>query len=320
MLAAEPTRGDGRQNASLSPLRVRRLRRSLQSGMHVLHPPPEPRPVVGLVEVGQLVDDDVVDQLGRLRDQLPVEAHRQGAVVAHAPSPFAQVADDDGGGSGADQRHVARDGVVDVLARPRLVPGDDLGARVAVERAVDLQHVAADGHGLRRPVGELQPVLPAEVGEQLAGDDLPGLGRRPERLELGELAAHPGQLLAHDGLEPARGGARRRGEDELAVALDGDADGPPPGAPAHGEAQVVHREGLDRGAAQTHDRHPSARVTGARPPARRDGGRPPPQLRSGGVRSKGGPETGPPLLRLRLFRAARPYGRCSPASCRSGLR
>ena len=181
-------------------------------------------------------------------------------------------------------------------------------------RAVDLEGVAAQGDGLRRPVGEREPYSRPRYGKQLAGDDLPGLGRRPERLELGELAAHPGQLLAHDGLEPARGGARGRGDDELAVALDGDADRAPPRAPAHGEAQVVDGEGLDGGAAQAHAGI-LAHGAGAR---RARAGTP---ARSGSVRGEGGPGTGPPSPRLSAVpRGVRPYGRCSPASCRSGLR
>ena len=242
-------------------------------------------------------------------------------MVADAPAALAQVADDHGGRSGADERHVARDGVVDVLARSRLVPGDDGGARVAVERPVDLQDVPADGHGLWRPIGELQAVLPPQEGEQLAGDDLPGLGRRPESLELGELAAHPGQLLAHDGLESALGGARRRGDDQLAVALDGDADGPPPRAPAHGEGKVVHRPRSSMGGRRRLTRGILAHRGPRGGPARRSG-------RPGGYlgfdpapyAARAAPKRDRPCCGFGCFRAARPYGRCSPASCRSGLR
>ena len=83
----------------------------------------------------------------------------------------------------------------------------------------------------------------SEVGEAFARDVLLFAGGRPQGLFLGELGVDPKALLADKGLHRVEGALLRRGEEELAAAINGDLDAATPGAPAQLEVKIVDGEG-----------------------------------------------------------------------------
>src|SRR5665647_3238100 len=156
---------------------------------------------------------DVVDDLGRLEHQLPVEGDDVRAAVADAPAARAEVADHDAGGGRAYERRVVGDARADPRPRVLRVPAHEGGARLAVQAAREFEAAATQGDrraGQLRGVDEREPVRAAEVREPLAVHKARPRWGRAERLELGELAEHPWELGAYGALELASRDARGR--------------------------------------------------------------------------------------------------------------
>jgi hypothetical protein len=174
-----------------------------KGGAVAFHQQPERPGVIGMHQMGQLMDHHVIHHGVRSLDDVPVEHHLSLAVAgapAGAEGPHAHAGGCDvhlpGEAIGLLPQAFQGTGAIPALeigadacaALVSLLPGANGGS----------QDSAGEAHPHGVPLPHLEAVVAAEVGEGFTAYQLPGpIGR--QLLQLGHLGADPGALLLQEG-------------------------------------------------------------------------------------------------------------------------
>jgi hypothetical protein len=194
--------------------------------------------VVRLGEMHKLMHDDVIADRGGEHRNPPMEV-QTGGWGAGTPAET-EIADLDGEGGDADPSGELFDPVAEATPGVVGVPANEVGPALSGEVAGELEPAVFEFERYSLRLDEEQAIALAEVVEAFSGDELLRGGGMEALLLFDDLAVNPRLLVADKRCDGLGRAVPRRGDLEVAPALDGNLDGLPARAAAEGKLQFIN--------------------------------------------------------------------------------